>query len=174
MTTPAPWERQDYDTDESWPVFQSYRDSYPRKTFVDSYNGMPISPIKVQGWMLAHFWKLRAEAWDKHLDTARRDTQEAMLRQRVEEVTAEHMEITALGRKVARKELEKLLAQVEQGGYNALKPEALIRMLDTMVKLDRLIRDKSTENVGGHIDFSKASNSELDDLETRLKAVLER
>jgi replicative superfamily II helicase len=174
MNAPSiePWDRQPYDTDESWPVFQAFRESYPRRSFVDTFDGMPISPVKVARWMKAHFWKERADCWDMHLDGLRQETQRKLLEQATKEITAEHMEITALGRKVARKELEKLLVQVEAGAYNAIKPAELIRLMDNIVKLDRLIRNETTEKVESHVDLSGVPTGDLADLEARLKAVL--
>jgi hypothetical protein len=163
-----PWDRQPYDTDESWEVFQAFRDARPRRALIVFLKGRRVDPIKVRDWMAAHYWAQRAALWDEHLDGVRQDTIRSLLEQRTEEISAEHMEITALGRSVVRREMEKLLSDVEAGAHSTLRPGDLIRLTEAIVKLDRLMRGESTEKVDTHIDLSGASSEELAAMESRL------
>jgi hypothetical protein len=167
---PHPWSRQSYDTDESWPIFEAYRDQRPpRRGLLVIFKGRAVNPIKVAGWFREHFWEQRVALFDAYLDDIRLKERESLLRQSEREITSEHMEILAHSREIARRELAKLLATVEESAGEVVRTRDLIRLMDYTVKLDRLVRGQSTENVQeSGPDLSKLSDSDLAEIERKL------
>ena len=165
-----PWERQSYDTEESWPIFLVYRDQTPpRRGLLVTIKGRPVDPIKVSRWFREHYWEARCAEYDRHLDAIRIGEREALLRQSSAEVAAEHMGILAYGRDIIRREFEKLAATVHESAGEVVRPRDLIRLAETVVKLDRLVRGESTEAVAvDGPDLSKLSDSDLAALSTIL------
>ncbi len=145
---PDPWERQPYDTEDSWPIFLAYRDQTPpRRGVLSMLQTRRHDPIKIARWAREHFWRERAAEFDRHLDEIRIRTREAALAQSSQEVAAEHMAILSRLRDVATQEAEKLLATVRESDGEVLRTRDLIRLVEGVTKLDRLVRGESTERV---------------------------
>lgn len=158
-----PWERQPYDTDESWSVFVEYRDQVPPRRGLQIFvKGRAVSPIRVATWMREHYWTERVAEYDRHLDDIRRREREAILRQSTKDITAEHMRILATARDIAHREISKLQATVVESAGEVLRPRDLFALIESATKLDRLIRGESTENVQeSGPDLSGLSEEEL-------------
>jgi len=165
-----PWERQPYDTDESWPVFQAYRDQKPpRRGLLVSFRGRPVDPIKVARWFREHFWGERVAEWDRHLDAIRVSEMESALAKSTREAMADHVQLVEQAKEIASRELEKLLATVKDSAVEVLKPRDLTRLLDSTIKLDRLIRGETTENVNvDGPDLSHLTDEQLSALDSML------
>lgn len=163
MRTLDPWERQPYDSDESWPVFQAYRDQTPpRRGLLVSLRGRSVDPIKVARWYRDHYWAERVAEYDRHLDSIRRAETEAALAKSAREAMADHVALIEQGKEIALRELEKLLATVKESPAEVLKPRDVIRLMDATIKFDRLIRGETTENVNVEgPDFSHLTDEQL-------------
>lgn len=166
-----PWERQPYDSDESWSVFVEYRDQNPPRRGLQVFvKGRAVSPIKVATWMREHYWAERVAEYDRHLDGIRLREREAFLRQSAKEITAEHMRILAISRDVAYREIAKLQATVAESAGEVLRPRDLFALIESATKLDRLIRGESTENIQENgPDLSHLSEEELSALGSMLE-----
>jgi hypothetical protein len=166
-----PWERQPYDTDESWPVFQAYRDQRaPRRGLLVFSRGRAVDPVKVAGWSRTHFWMQRAAEFDRHLDGIAVAEREAIIRQTSGEVTAEHRGILADLREVAMREANKLLAAVKDSAMEVVKPRELTKLVEQVIRLERLTLGETTSNVGVEgLDFSHLGDGELDSMLARMK-----
>lgn len=164
---PQPWERQPYDTEESWPEFVAYRDSpRPRKAY--SYRPGKRNPIQVAQWIERHFWRERVAEYDRHLDAIELAEREALLAQSAREIAAQHMSLLHDARNVLSAELSKLLATVRASNLEVMKPRDLRALLETTVKLDRLVRGEVTERVEESTDLSHLSDEDLAKLESLL------
>lgn len=164
-----PWERQPYDTDESWPIFVAYRDqTLPRRGLLVLCKGRPVDPIRVAWYHKEHYWPERVAEYDRHLDAIRRAEREGLLAQTIREVTAEHAEVLADARDIVRRELEKLLATVRESAGEVVRVRDLIRLTELVIKSDRLIRGESTENVDTGPDLSHLTNEQLTQIEGML------
>lgn len=161
---PDPWERQPYDTDESWEVFRVYRDQAPpRRGVLVSIRGRAQDPVKVSRWYRSHFWKERARAFDLHLDSIRVEEQEDLHRQTAHEVAAAHMGILANSRDLVAREIEKLRATIIASEGEVIRPQTLLRFAEMVIKLDRLIRGESTERIDTNgPDLSSVSSEDLE------------
>lgn len=127
-----------------------------------------MDPYKVSVWFREHFWKARVVEWDKHLDEIRQYVQEEQLAQHVQAVTAEHMAMLANARDIVAREMEKLLATVRESPAETLKVRDLIRLAETVIRGDRLVRDQTTEKVETQMDLSHLSEAELAEIERKL------
>lgn len=166
-----PWERQDYDTEESWPLFVAYRDqTRPRRGVLSAFRGRPVDPVKVARWYREFFWKERAAAYDDHLDEIRRAEIEAMHAEQAREVAAKHMALLADAREVSARELQKLLARAQESQLEILKPRDLIRLMETTVRFDRLVRGESTDNIDTGPDLSHVDDERLAEIERLLQS----
>jgi len=164
---PQPWERQPYDTEESWPEFVAYRDSpRPRKAY--TYRPGRRNPVQVAQWIEKHFWRERVAEYDRHLDGIMLAEREALLTQSAKEIAAQHMSILQDARQVLEQEFAKLLATVRSSNLEVIKPRDLRALLESTVKLDRLIRGEATERVEETQDLSHLSEEELIQLENLL------
>lgn len=170
MTAPNSWERQDYDTEESWACFQVYRDQRPPRRLALTPGGVFVDPAKLRTWYKDHAWGARVEAYDRWVDEVLLEEREALLRQSAQAITIEHM--TALGdaRELASRELSKYLeASRATDAFGLLKPRELTALLETVIKYDRLIREQSTERTETKFDLSGLDVSELRELEALTK-----
>lgn len=143
------WDRLPCDNEESWQAFVSYRDHVPpRRIRAVAYG----TARQVQEWYQANGWKERVVAYDQHMDSIVREERETILRQKTQDVAAEHMAALALARQIVDTELARILS-VTKGGENGshapsavLKPAEVIKLMEVVIKYDRLVRDQSTSN----------------------------
>lgn len=164
------WERQSYDTEESWPVFTKYRDQgKPRRVpWGGSFRGDPILTMR---WYREHFWKERIEEYDRRLDAIKREVHEAVLAQSARDVAAETLAITSASRRLLTREITKYLTRSENQEFTELKPNEIARLLHVTSHLDRLFRGESTETIGEVArDLSHLTDEELDQIEAAMKA----
>jgi hypothetical protein len=169
MTTPAAWERQNYESEDAWRAFQTYRDASPRRRSI-VLDGRAVSPILIEHWISAHFWKERCLEYDRYMDRGRVDEIEAAYRETAREVTARHMQTLSDLRNVAAIEAAKLLERVKASSFEAMKPRDLVRLADVTFKLERLVRGESTENVNVDDKAMQAlSDDRLAEIERMLK-----
>lgn len=112
-------------------------------------------------WHGAGCWADRAAAWDSHLDALRQAEQEAAVRQSAQDIQAQHIQIIKEARELALDQLGKMQAAALEGDSHFMKPNELTRLIESVVKLDRLVRGESTENTKEQVDMSSLSLDEL-------------
>lgn len=145
------WERQDCDTNESWPFFKAYRDSKGTRRLerVRLTGGNVAAPLHdLNRWFHDHRWAERVKAYDMALDAIVQEEKEAILRKSAKEMAADHLALVQDAHELASAELSKLIqASRENTMHGLLKPGELIKLIDAAVKLGRLVKGESTENV---------------------------
>jgi hypothetical protein len=157
---PKPWERQPYDTEASWEAFRSYRDDIPPRRLI----GRPHSGGSAGLQKMANEFNFRARvaAYDAYLDKARVEEREAIVRQTAKEIAAKHMLSLHTAQAVLDREMNKYLEQSKATDSPGLiKPGELIKLMDAVIKLDRLVRDQPTDITSNRLDLSKLSPKEL-------------
>lgn len=118
--------------------------------------------IELQNWYNANMWADRVSAYDAHTDELKLAERDSVLAQTTREIAFEHMSMLQDARELASREVSKLLkASQESEMHGLLKPAEMIKMIDAVVKLDRLVRDQPTENTVIKEDLS---GLDLDDL----------
>lgn len=159
---PQPWERQPTETDEQWLAFQAYRDSGPQRSIVRSATKATAT---ISEWYRRFRWNERTLAYDRHLDTIVREERETLLAQQARDIAADHMALLADAKDFVAREVKKYADMSKETDMPTLPVNAVAKLLEATVKLDRLIRGESTEKVEeSSIDLSKLSPEELEQL----------
>ncbi len=163
--TPRPqWERQPCDTNESWPFFKAYRDlKGPRR--LDrvrlAAGGVAVTMQQLREWFTDHNWAERVKAFDAAMDAVVQEEREAELRQGAREMAADHLALVRDTLELASSELAKLVqSSRESAAHGLLKPAEVLKFVDAAVKLGRLVKGETTENVGVSTDLSPLNPEE--------------
>lgn len=151
-----PWDRQPFDSDETFRWFVAYRDAIPpRQLRRLSVPGTVKPPLQtLLDWYNQGFWADRAQAWDAHLDQIRQTEREAIVGKDARDAAAKDEEILAEMRALAMRELEKRNQTSAENDAETKIDGALAKWIETMIKLGRLSRGENTEQVGTRIDMS--------------------
>lgn len=168
----APWERLPCDTEDSWPAFVAYRDALPPRKLLRpgsaGAKGITAPTSQIATWYKEHSWRERVAAYDSHLDAIRREEREGLLAVSERDSCAAHMSMLADARELVSRELSYLVESARKTDMpGLLKPGDLNKMLDSVVRLERLLRGQATDRTenGPTLDYSKLSLDELRTLE---------
>ncbi len=163
---PPIWERQPCDTSESWPCFKIYRDAKGTRRLERiryACPGLAQPMADLYRWYVEHNWADRVKAYDLHMDGILQEEKDAIMRQSARDLAASHMALVQDAEELASNELGKLLqASRESAAAGLLKPGDLIKLIDAAVKLGRLVKGESTENVQVSGDLENLTESELE------------
>lgn len=159
--TPEPWERQASETEEAWLAFRSYRDSPPDQRSITRAASVRLSTLSK--WYREHSWEDRCRAYDAMFDKVRVEEREAIYRRKARENAIDHMLILADMKDLVGREFAKLReASRDSDMHGLVKAADLIKLAETMIKLERLVAGQTTENVGTtDLDLAKLSLDEI-------------
>lgn len=163
---PPPWECQPDEPAEAFLAFRAYRDAPPDERHITRSASVRVE--KLSKWFRDWSWADRVAAYDAHFDKIRVEEREAIFRRKAREVAIDHMVMIADAKSIVTREFGKLWeASRDSEMHGLIKPNDLIKMAELVVKMDRLVRGQSTENVGtaNEIDVSKLSLEECRQLE---------
>lgn len=166
---PEPWERQASESDEAWLSFRAYRDMVPDERKIT--NAAAKSTATLSKWYRDHNWEERVRAHDAKFDKIRIEEREQIYRRKAREIAIDHMVMLSNARDLVARELNKF-AEVsrETDAIGLVKVAELTKLFELVVKLDRLVRGETTENVGSTaIDYSALDPEELDKLNELLE-----
>lgn len=153
------WERHPCDSDESWEAFRLFRDARPPRRLLRAGAG-PIG--KLHKWYKENAWAERVAAFDMHLDHIWTKEREDTIRLSARHVAAEHIQALTTARRLLQRELDKwLIASEKVEAEGLLSMSEVNKLLDNVVKLDRLIRGESTEKVVTDQDLSMLNPEDL-------------
>lgn len=159
MAIPRLWERQPGELDKEWEAFTFYRENRPKTLEATAKElGIPLSTL--YGWSSDLMWRERVAAYDRHIDRARvRAAETAAQRQ-----GRTHARLLGKARRILDHEIAERLKDIEAGHHERMKDSTYRLMLETVVKLERLVAGESTERVDDarKVDFSKLSTEELE------------
>jgi hypothetical protein len=116
---------------------------------------------KLSQWYLDQSWHDRVQAYDTHMDSVFQEEREALARLGGRKLAAEQMALLQTGKDAVEIELEKLLALARDSEHAALKPGELVKLMETVLKYQRLVAGESTEVVEERSDLSDMSDEEL-------------
>lgn len=139
-----PWERQPNETPKQFAAFTFYRDMGISRNYDAVAEEVGVSKSTVEEWASKFKWKDRVAAWEEHLDKIKTETISDEYKKMVES----HLRITSS----LREKIEKRVRMLEP---EELSPNDLARLLDLLVKVERLSIGEPTENkkseVNAHI-----------------------
>lgn len=150
-----PWDRQQGETEPAWHAFRTYLHQGPTRSLASVAQALGKSKTLMDRWSSRWRWVSRVEAYEQH---AARDADEAFMREnrqrarRHAELAALHGEALAIPAREILSRLQKDPKLVERLDFSALvRLEATAaRAYKQIVVTERLARDMTTENVGGH------------------------
>jgi hypothetical protein len=167
VKVPEPWERQASESEEAWLAFKAYREMPPDERLIKRAGVHRMATLSK--WYRDHNWEDRCKAYDAHFDALSVEERERVFRRASKELAIDHMVALADMRELMSREFAKYLeASRSTEMHGLIKPSDLIKMAEAVVKLDRLVRGETTENVKTEIDTSKLSLDELRQLEELL------
>jgi len=153
-----PWERQPYDTEESWAAFLQYRDQRRPRQLYKATEGRWQTKVN----MYRDFnWGPRVMAHDRYYDAVAMEEHEAVFRSEKRALAIEHMILLKDAQGVLELEIGKLLRATKESEFATLRPGELQKLLETVIKYQRLVSDQSTENVAEVVDVKGLSVDEL-------------
>lgn len=164
LSKPLLWEQQLNEPEDAWRAFKAFRDTVPPRR-AKSIIGFAHHTVSI--WYNEWRWLKRCDAYDRHLEKLAQGERERLLKQTQQEIMAGHLAMLHTGKEIVQRELDKLRATVLEGDASILKPEILIKMMDRIIILDRLVRGQSTEN---HEHTANLSTLSLEELQ-RLKEI---
>ena len=158
-----PWDRQPFDSDETFRWFVAYRDAVPPRQLGRLFVPGTVKPTLQQllDWYNDGAWRDRAAAWDQHLDTLRQAEREDMVGKDARAASAHDAELLGEVRALVNRELDKLNRTSSESEAEVLKPAELNKLIENVVKLGRLTRGEATEHVATDIDLSALPLEEL-------------
>lgn len=127
-----PWEQRSDESQAAYRAFAQYRDSERRslKSVADSLN---CSVQNIHWWSVRHAWKLRADAYDLHLDKEQR---QQFARNRVK-MKARHLSVATAMMSVVSHGLREYLDKIEQRLPLGLSPEQLSMLCRCASELEK-------------------------------------
>jgi len=153
------WDRLPTEDDTQWGAFRNYRDMLPPRRIKDA---SIKSTATLSAWYNQFNWAARVLAYDQHLDQMRRAEREALIKADARERAARHLSLVHGVQDVLDRELAKLAADsTASEAWGLLKVGEFTALMESAIKLERLVRGETTENVGVKRDLSKLSLDEL-------------
>jgi hypothetical protein len=165
------WERQEGEPEGAYEAFKGYVYQTPPRRLVHSsvkHGSAELSALYNE-WR----WQERALAWDRHIQRARDEEREALLREDEKSRTAAQLTMLKGIQQVANREIAKLVRDTAKSeAFGTVKVSDLNKLIGQVIVLERLIHGESTANVGVvDANLEKLSLDELRELQ-RLQAKL--
>ena len=158
----------------AYEAFASYRDAPTPRPAPDKFASMHgLKMAETLHFAHRFQWQQRAKSYDKHFEKIREEHRIEAIRGSVGEVEAAHLEIMRAARNVLHIEVLKLIRESQNSPRSILRSGDLFRLLDYVVKNDRLLAGKATTIVESPIDFESMSDEDfnrLEEITTRNKA----
>lgn len=124
--------------------------------------GCPYSWTQLEAIAHENAWKDRAQAWDAHLDTMRTKAIETEVQEDAKAIARRHAKALRLAFSISERELELLhTAAKNQTMHGLINPGEARRLLETAIKLERLMIGEVTERVDTGPDLSRLDLEDL-------------
>lgn len=159
------WERQPWDTEESWALFVAYRDqTRPRRGLRLLIAGRLADPLRIHWYHENHYWSQRIAEYDRHLDGVMVEERRNILRHSAKDITTDWLTISADGRDILMREFRKHLDAVKVTVGDTVPLKELRALAETIHKIDRLETNQSTSNVevSDETNFDDFTDEELE------------
>lgn len=168
-----PWERQEGEGEDEWTAFKGFRDMHPRVIHRAGFiGGVRVSSEKLSRWYRQWKWAERVEAYDVLTDRIVQAQRKKTIEESVADISADQLAYLGRLRRLIDLELGKFLEAAESGnGPGLIKPAELASLIDKEVKLTRIIKGESTENVDVRTDLSGMDPAALMEWRARIKGL---
>jgi hypothetical protein len=141
---PELWERQHREPTRAFQAFATYRDMGPERAIRKLAQDINKSVTLLATWSVRWFWQERVEAYEDHMERIKlraqeQEREEMGKRQAHEGKTLQDFAVAALASLIGPDGRPKADAR--------LTPSVVARLMEVGVKIERLARGESTENV---------------------------
>ena len=146
------WQKLSDETSRQYEAFCIYRDMGIERSIgeVAKLWSKSGATSRLNQWSSKYHWVERATAFDEHIDEIKRTRNE----EAIVEMSARHADYAL---RIQEKAIEALnLVKPEE-----LKPNDLIKWYDVAVKIERLSRGLSTENINRESEFKEVRNDAI-------------
>lgn len=145
--TEEPWARQPCDTDTMWPLFCAFLRAGPARSISSYCRTLGKTGDAVALIASECYWTERARKFDEHAHEQFLQTMQLQMLEQARESIDRTSETLDLAAQVCLREMSKLWEQSQQSAHLVLKPEAVMRMTESTVKLIQLTSGQATERV---------------------------
>lgn len=166
------WERMPRETDSSWALFVTFRDSaYPEgpggrfqpRNLVPLAEALGLSVTYLRHLSSTFSWFPRAGSYDRALDAAKVEEEigEAV------RVRRRHLRLLSKARLYAENELDKLVGKSQDPNVASATPREIRELLDMVITKERLLQGEHTDHVlhEGEWKLEDLTLEELEDLD---------
>lgn len=144
------WTRQSRETDISWEAFQLFRDMGTQRTFLSVATEVGRKEKRIYEWAKKYDWRLRAAAWDMHLDRLVIRAKEANV---VAEMNTRHAAQGVALQRVAGRRLQQFEDRPDL--LEAISPGDVAKLAKVGVEIERTaLAGEGDDREGGDIVFN--------------------
>lgn len=170
------WERLPGEPEDAWACFRAYREmDSPRRMHMSGHlGGVKVATATLSKWYRVYRWEERTSAYDVLRDRIVAGQRKKILEQAAEEVTADHLAVLKDLRSFLALEVKKALENAQSTDAPVMKPAELKGLIEVSVKMDRLARGETTEEVGVQGELASTDLDEIRALRERFIALKNR
>ena len=146
------WDKQFSDTPLSFEAFVMYRDAGPHRSLTPVSEKLGKRPRLLYNWSSKYAWMDRVAAWDAHNEAIKADMLKRAIEMKFKVEADRTADMLCLAKDIAMHDLEvlqkKILQQRDRGdpGELFLSPNELIKFIDRVTMLERVITGQTTSN----------------------------
>ena len=152
------WERQEWDTEKSWEAFQLYLHMSTPRNMSKLCRETHLAEHSVREWSANGAWVERVAAYDRHLAKIQTRAAESEVAKRARR----HVRAAQLVEELGTTEIRKTLKRARALDLEAVPARQAAKLVETGIKLQRLVSGEVTERVGEELDYSKFTDEELE------------
>lgn len=145
-----PWERQKNESRQAFEAFTAYRDLGATRSHVKVAEKLGKSTTIISRWSRKWNWVERVNAWDDELDRISRQEQAEKRKEMAKRHANEAMMFQ-----------QKLIERMQTLNPNELSPSDMARWFEIAVKVERLSRGETTENIKQDIRGQVGINNDI-------------
>lgn len=160
-----PWARQPFEDDRAWALFSAYlatpAGARSIREIAQRHN-VPWTQVEILA--LEHGWEVRAGLWDENLDRLRRETIEREVQEDARSRASRHLRTLRKASDIVEAELNRRLELVANGGPVLMSDANVSRLLERVIKLERLVAGDQDPATDVNISLDGLSVDELRNL----------
>lgn len=157
------WDRQDREGPKAWEAFVLYRDQGNDRSLAHVVDTLGKSMALISRWSAQWSWRKRVADLERAQDKAR--TSGAM--EGLKDMGRRHIRQSRELQDFMAGQLTKLKREAAKSKQAIVPAKTVLQTFERMAKVDRLVRDQSTENTanGPNLDLSKLTREQLKQLQ---------
>lgn len=156
------WQYQEgLDTHASFVAFRYFLGLTPPRELKNVCIGTEFNLNTVRAWSSSCRWFSRAAAWDDYMARIAAEETESIVRRTAEERATKALLTLERMHAILDHEVLKLHAQSVGTALPVMNAAQMVKLAESAIKLERLVRGDTTENVGNTLDLTQLTDEEL-------------